>query len=677
MAIGSAGGGCHNGNAPSIAMPFSILDHLDALVPAKESGKYICPACQSNNLSINKTTGAYTCFQDPSPKHRAEIRNTLAPMERWEKPRRQEAFHQFHYQNKQGDTIVVVNRKDDGESDSKRIWQDFPTIDTHSPSAKLQLQEAKATILPYRYHEATKASNENGLPIFIVEGELKADAIWDIGLPAISFLGGSKQYRSNGDYSTIFRDYRLVLCPDRDEPGVAFMKEVEADNPGAQWLYPDSDSWEWDNLPGKNGYDIGDWIESEGATKEDLLSAIVSKGRHQNADGKPGYDEIISSIEDFVGLFGNNDARIYYETASWLERKGIKMPQQNIDKLVDEAKGRVHGREAIETIDALTIANSDQCREWLIAGIVPQGTVMLLAAQGGCGKSSLLYNWALSIALGKPWSNRRCAKGKVLIIQSDEPLVDTTEKLAVIGYADAGLEPGMISFWENWRFAHIKQLEEFIRKHRPSFVVIDSLTSCLSGMNIDLTKSSSGDVIYGLRDLANQYQCSIVILHHLNKTGGLRDSSAFVDNVSEVIKFNRMEGGYDNNQFTLEWLKSRAGLSGKHVLTREPMNYGWRYGGPLGGSLDELEAVVTALGARRNERLSCRQVAAIVGSWDISGTRKMLEVARRQGLITSSWQTGPNGERDRLYHDWNYSAVIENPTKEGNADAEAEDDDFF
>jgi len=183
-------------------------------------------------------------------------------------------------------------------------------------------------------------------------------------------------------------------------------------------------------------------------------------------------------------------------------------------------------------------------------------------------------------------------------------------------------------------------------------------------------------VIYGLRDLANQYQCSIVILHHLNKSGGLRDSSAFVDNVSEVIKFNRMEGGYDNNQFTIEWLKSRAGLSGKHVLIREPMNYGWRYGGPQGGNLEELEAVVTALGARRSERLSCRQVAAIIGSWDVGGTRKMLEVARRQGLITSSWQTGPNGERERLYQDWSYLAVTENPTTEAN-DAEAEDDDFF
>jgi len=29
-------------------------------------------------------------------------------------------------------------------------------------------------------------------------------------------------------------------------------------------------------------------------------------------------------------------------------------------------------------------------------------------------------------------------------------------------------------------------------------------------------------------------------------------------------------------------------------------------------------------------------------------------VARRQGLITSSFIVGPNGERERLYHSWDY-----------------------
>ena len=44
----------------------------------------------------------------------------------------------------------------------------------------------------------------------------------------------------------------------------------------------------------------------------------------------------------------------------------------------------------------------------------------------------------------------------------------------------------------------------------------------------------------------------------------------------------------------------------------------------------------------------------MAGAFDIAGTSKMLEVARRQGLITSSFENGPNGEKQRVYHSWEY-----------------------
>lgn len=631
-------------------MTFSILDFLDQLEPSKESGKFMCPACGNNDFSVNKKNGAYTCWHDDSPAHRAEIRDVLAPMVRWEKPPRDAGVYAFSYKNQTGLEVVKVHRDD--TSGNKRIWQEFPTIDPTATGQKTQLQEVKATILPFMYEEAIAESAKTGLPIVVVEGELTCQAVWSIGLPSVTFLGGSKQYRTNGDYASLFKNQKLVLAPDRDEQGVAFMKEVEADNPGAQWLYADPRSWEWQNLPSGNGLDLADYI-AEGVTKDDLLSSIVSKGKHAGKDGKPPYEEIISTVEGFVGLYAN-DARITYETANWLEMRGVKMSQANVDKIIDEAKSRIYGKEEIETIDALTIANTEQCREWLIAGIMPLGSVMLLAASGGTGKSTIVYNWALNIALGQPWSGRRCHKGKSLIIQSDEPLVDTSEKLGVIGFKEAGLEAGTIAFWENWRFGHMKQLEDYVRKHRPAFVAIDSLTACLAGMDVDLVKSNAGDVIYGLRDIANQYKCSIIILHHLNKSGGLRDSTSFVDNVSEVVKLTRAENNGDPNQFVLEWLKSRSGLTGKHNLQRDTLSYGWRYAGPQGGSLEELDQVVNTVNMRKTDRLTKQQVAAMSGTWDNSSTGKMLEVARRQGLITSSFELGPNGERKRLYHSWEY-----------------------
>jgi hypothetical protein len=633
----------------SCSVAFSILDHLDQLEKSSEPGKFLCPACGGNDFSINKNTGGYNCWHDPSPAHRAEIRDALAPMQRWEKPAREPGRYVFAYENRNREKVVIVNRDD--TSGSKKIWQDFPTIEKTSNGHKAQLQEVKASILPYRYHEAIDHSKKTGLPIFVVEGEQTCNSMWALDLPSITFLGGSKQYRTNGDYSSLLKNERLVLCPDRDEQGVAFMAEVAVDNPGASWLYADPRSWEWDNLPSGNGYDVGDYIE-EGASKDDLLSSIVSKNRHKGEDGKPSYEEIISAVEQFVGLYAN-DARINYETGYWLEQRAVKMSQQNIERIIDEAKGRVHGKEEIESVDALTIASSDKARDWLIAGIVPLGSVTLLAAAGGTGKTTLMYNWALHVALGTPWSNRRCMKGKCLLISADEPLVDTAEKLSVIGYQDAGLEQGDISFWETWRFAHMKQLEDYIKKEKPSFVVIDSLTACLSGMNVDLARSSAGDAIYGLRDMANAYRCSIVILHHLNKSGGLRDSTSFVDNVSEVVKLTKSES-FDPDEFTLEWLKSRSGLTGRHTLKRDSLNYGWHYAGPMGGSLEELNKCVNVITMRKSERFSAQQVATITGSWDTASTRKMLEVGRRQGLITSSFQDGPNGEKTRLYHSWDW-----------------------
>ena len=645
-------------------MSFSILDHLDELEPSNESGKFQCPACGGNDFTINKATGGYNCWHDPSPSHRSEIRNTLAPMIRWEKPPRETGQYSFPYKDNDGKEVVVVHRDDTPAG--KKIWQDFPTIEKSPNGHKARLQEVKAKILPYRYHEAIAKHKETGLPVFIVEGELACEALWALELPAVTFLGGSKQYRTNGDYSHCFKNISTVLCPDRDQLGVAFMMEVAVDNPGAQWLYADPGSWEWNNLPPGNGYDISDYL-LEDVTKDDLLAAI-GPSRHKGRDGKPSYDEIVSAIESFVGLYAS-EARITYETMLWLEQHGVKMSQQNAEKIIEEAKARVHGKEDIETVDALSIVNSDKVREWLIAGIVPMGSVMLLAAAGGTGKTTLLYNWALHVALGLPWSGRRCVKGRSLLISADEPACDTAEKLSVIGYQDAGLEPGAINFWETWRFANMQQLEHYIRKERPSLVMIDSLTACLSGMNIDLARSSAGDAIYGLRDMANAYNCSIVILHHLNKSGGLRDSTSFVDNVSEVVKLTRAES-FDPNEFTIEWLKSRSGLTGKHSLQRDPLNYGWRYAGPLGGSLEELDKAASTVNMRKDERLTKQQVSSLSDSWDIAATGKMLEVARRQGLITSSFQDGPNGEKTRLYHSWEYQEPdLTFPT--------VEDEEFF
>ena len=654
-------------------MAFDIRDHVAKLEPAGKPGKFMCPACGGNDFTYKEEDGSYNCWNESTDKHRAEIRNVLAPMKRWERPPREAVAYKFPYKNRDGQEVLVVSRDD--TSGKKVIRQQYPTIAQDAPQRKAQISELRATIMPYRYHEALEASKIKKSPIFLVEGELCCDKLWAAGLPSVTFLGGSGQYRANGDYTTLFKGQRLVLCPDRDEPGVALMKEVAADNPGAQFLYAEPDSFEWENLPQTGGYDVGDWLD-EGADEELILRSIVSKDRHEGKDGKPSYEEIMNTLERMVGLYGNdNAARIAYETQEWLSTHGIKMPGNVVDKILSEARTRVIGKEEMEVLDAKRIALSGDTRKWTIAGILPESSVMLLAAAPGTGKSTMLYNWALHIATGRAWSKRRCKKGKVLIIQCDEPVVDAAEKLDIIGFGEDSLAFDDVGFVERWRFDQVNQLIDRIKKDRPQLVVIDSLTSCLAGMDVDLIRSDAGNCIYELRDIANQYGCSIVILHHLNKSGGIRDSSSFEANVSEVVKLYKPDNNPDPHQFTLEWVKSRSGLAGKHYLQRDEASYGWTYMGPVNGSKEDLERLVNALDNRPFDRFTRSQAANAVGSYDNTTTGRLLEQARRQGLISSSWDVSED-RRIRLYHSWDYEEADISTAFEEKPAPEKEQEDF-
>jgi hypothetical protein len=655
-------------------MAFSILEHLGKLEPSDHSGKYICPACEGNDFSVNEETGAYNCFNDTSAKHRAEIRNALAPLERWERPQRPYQRYTFPYANRDGETVLEVVRDD--SSGKKSIRQQYPTIAPDTQKRKKLVDEIRTNILPYRYQEALDFSKANSLPIFVVEGELCCDKLWEMGLPAVTFLGGSGQYRSNGDYSLLFRQHQLVLCPDRDEPGVALMREVAADNPGSQWLYAEPDSFEWESLPQNGGYDMADWLD-DGADQELILSSIVFKDRHEGRDGRPSFEEIIATFERMVGLY-NNDARVVFEAREWLTLHEVKMPATEVEKLLAEARSRVHGREEMEVMDAKTIAMSEDSRAWTIAGILPESSVMLLAAAPGSGKSTLLYNWALHVATGSPWSRRRCKKGKSLIIQCDEPVVDAAEKMQIIGYDDnENLDKGDIGFIDRWRFNNIPQLLSYIKKHRPQLIMIDSLTSCLAGMDVDLIRSDAGNCIYELRDIANEYECSIVILHHLNKSGGIRDSSSFEANVSEVVKLYRQDNNYDTTQFIFEWTKSRSGLAGKHFLRRDPATYGWFYEGPVNGGRDDLDRLVQAVDTQNTRRFDRMALSRHVSSFDSNLAGRLAEQARRQGLLTSSFNVGPNGERTRLYQSWNYKEEDFTVSAAAAPEPTVEDDDIW
>jgi hypothetical protein len=253
---------------------FNILDHIDKLTHHK-GDKYFCPVCGGNNLSIpeNADTVGHKCFNGCEAK---SIREAIGPWaDRQNKTTQTQQTRQWVYADAAAKPSIRVNRTDDGQG-SKTIWQDYQYNGIWTTKAPANTKaQAKATVMPYRYTEVMAAAAKGDL-VYWVEGEQCADAMWALGLPATTSIGGSDGYKRYGDCSTVFAGVDLVICPDLDIAGIKYANAIAIDYSTAKWLYAFPDSAEWDDLPKSGGLDVVDWIAS-GADKGAIEAAVGAR----------------------------------------------------------------------------------------------------------------------------------------------------------------------------------------------------------------------------------------------------------------------------------------------------------------------------------------------------------------------------------------------------------------
>jgi hypothetical protein len=189
----------------------------------------------------------------------------------------------WEYPARDGSPLVRVVRFDDGEGggggDKKKpAWHqerwNISKIKNKNGWVPGIEGIAREDIPIYRYAEIQKAIERNEL-IFIVEGEACADILWKLGLAATCNIGGSEKWRSS-DTSDL-QGARIVIVPDRDQPGIKHAELLHQEFPDALWLYPFPESKAWENLPKSQGLDIADWVEHHKITSEDIKAVIGEK----------------------------------------------------------------------------------------------------------------------------------------------------------------------------------------------------------------------------------------------------------------------------------------------------------------------------------------------------------------------------------------------------------------
>ncbi len=214
-------------------MSFNILDHLDKLEVVKETNTEYhcqCPSCGDGGFKVNKHSGKYfahKCGCMDTEEGKKAVISAIAPIpvDRKEKSIRPKQVRYWTYYSREGKLLVRACREDFGDERKPWRWQES----WDSQKWVKGLKGIKREDIPiYKHKEVREAIAANKI-IFIVEGEPCCDALWKLGLPATTNIGGSGKWKPSDTKD--LEGAKVVLCPDRDKPGVAHAEAIALEEP--------------------------------------------------------------------------------------------------------------------------------------------------------------------------------------------------------------------------------------------------------------------------------------------------------------------------------------------------------------------------------------------------------------------------------------------------------------
>ncbi len=170
--------------------------------------------------------------------------------------------------------------------------------------------------------------------------------------------------------------------------------------------------------------------------------------------------------------------------------------------------------------------------EWLIDGIIPLGSVNLVTAESGTGKTWLAYAIAGAVARGEAFAGMPVKQRPVLYLDGENPLCVVKQRLWDLGI----LETPPLRIWGGWvdpppPGPNNTLLREYAREHHP-LLIWDPLVQFHDGEEQSATETRK--FMDQFRRLAHA-GATVIIVHHTGKTGtskeyrGSSDIKAAVD----------------------------------------------------------------------------------------------------------------------------------------------------
>lgn len=152
--------------------------------------------------------------------------------------------------------------------------------------------------------------------------------------------------------------------------------------------------------------------------------------------------------------------------------------------------------------------------EALVDRLLPKARMVIVAAEGNTGKSSLCYEIAEAITTGnKLFGHLTTSVGNVKIVQGDESPIDAATKFERMDFKP---DNSRLNFKWSFNPSMIPDLEKDFEREKTDLCIMDSLVSIFGAGN-DLNTPEVGLYLYQLNKIASRTGTTILIPHHLKK----------------------------------------------------------------------------------------------------------------------------------------------------------------
>ncbi len=226
------------------------------------------------------------------------------------------------------------------------------------------------------------------------------------------------------------------------------------------------------------------------------------------------------------------------------------MDEPNIIPVGESPPGdNQQGRPRFAIRDMQYINQPQEPVEYLVEGLIARGSVTLWFGDSGAKKSYAALSLGVCVASGKDWLSFSTKKARVLFVdeESGDRRMRNRSWLTARGELP-GESTDQLPFeyvtMAGWLLddpTDAVLFQALIEKSGAELVVIDALCDVMVGD--ENSKKDTQPVFRNLRKIADELNVAIIVIHHSNKAGGYRGSSAIKAAVDNMTKITSPEGG--------------------------------------------------------------------------------------------------------------------------------------